>query len=308
MIPALKNLYNRLYDHKKAIIILIILIIVFFTSQKIINRNPNVDKNSSQYINSIYMSDGMVYNNYLNTQEKEMYDFILNNVRKNKRVINTTLENHNCQSYQDCFGYISRANKAIMLDHPELLSYGGADWEYKTSKNKLIIRIRKPFRLPLMTQIGEMIINAKLNKIKKETANMTDKEKVKYVYNYIGNNTTYDRIFTDDSKNQTIYNVFVKDNAVCAGFAKASQVIFQAIGIKSYTVLGHTSGYHMWNIIEIDGKYYFYDSTVASSIKNDSSYYYYGLIQNEFKDYKMSNPEWYPSVTKEELFSLNELQ
>ena len=88
-----------------------------------------------------------------------------------------------------------------------------------------------------------------------------NKEKIKYVYNWMGNNTSYDKTFTWSSKNQSVYSVFMSKEAVCAGFAKASQIIFQNIGIESYGVAGQTGGPHMWNIIEYDGKYYFFDST-----------------------------------------------
>ncbi len=91
----------------------------------------------------------------------------------------------------------------------------------------------------------------------------------------------------------------MKKNAVCAGFAKASQVIFQNIGINSYAVTGTTTGGHMWNIVEIDGKYYYYDSTVAACRKKTSKGYYDGLKQEEFADYKLDHPDWYSGLKLE---------
>ena len=85
----------------------------------------------------------------------------------------------------------------------------------------------------------------------------------------------------------------MKGNAVCAGFAKASQVIFQNIGIESYTIIGNTSSRHMWNIVKVNGKYYYYDSTVAACRKKTSKGYYDGLKQEEFSDYTVERPDWY---------------
>ena len=125
---------------------------------------------------------------------------------------------------------------------------------------------------------------------------MSDYEKIKYVYEWMGENSDYDRSFTYMAKNQSAYNVFINKNAVCAGFAKASQMIFQNIGIESYGVSGNTTGPHMWNIIKYKGKYYFFDSTVATSVPRTSKRYYNGLKQTTMDDYKMDNPEWYPEI------------
>ena len=43
---------------------------------------------------------------------------------------------------------------------------------------------------------------------------MSDLEKIKYVYEWIGDNAYYDKLLTGSSKNQSIYNVFIKGNAV----------------------------------------------------------------------------------------------
>ena len=304
MIHFMKSFYNSfIYDHKKIWAFVIILIITFFVSKKIINVNPNVDKNDKQYVNSIYMSDGRIYNNFLSKDEQDMYDFIMDRIKKGKRVTQMPPSEYGCKDYHDCFSKMSAATRGIWLDHPELLSFASFNFQYKPETNILTFRIMKSFKLPLMDQIGEMIINLKINKIQKETEGMTDKEKIIYVYNWIGENANYDTIFTSDSKNQTIYNVFINHNAVCAGFAKTAQVIFQAIGINSYSIEGTTSGPHMWNVVEADGKFYYFDSTVAACIKKEYHQYYDGLRQSQFSSYQISHSDWYPTIGTEELFT-----
>ena len=308
MISLLRNFYNSfISDHKKIWTIVIIIIILFFAGKMIINKNPNVDKNDKQYVNSIYMSDGRIYNNYLSEPDKKMYDFIMDRIKKGKRVTQMTPAEYGCTNHSECFSKMLNATNAIWIDHPELLSFASFNYQYKSDTNILTFRLENSFKLPFMNDVGEMIINHKIHKIQRETKNMTDKEKVKYVYNWIGENAEYDRIFTTSSKNQTIYNVFVNHNAVCAGFAKAAQVIFQAIGIQSYIIRGDTTGPHMWNIVEVDGENYYFDSTVAACIKKDHYMYYDGLKQSAFKDYKPSNIEWYPTLSTNNLFEENEL-
>lgn len=308
MIPLIKSIYNNLYDRRKLVFFILIIVGFFFLGQKTLNKNPNVDKNDHQYVNSIYMSDGRIYNNYLNDEEKAMYDFMMDRIKRGKRVTQQTPEEYGCKDYKECYSLMGVAVNAIWIDHPELLSFATWDAQYKFDTGILTFRIRKSFKLPFMDDIGEMIINYKINQIVKETEGMSDKEKIKYVYNWIGQNATYDTIFTGDSKNQTIYNVFVNHNAVCAGFAKAAQVIFQRLGINSYIVRGTTTGSHMWNIVEVNGKYYYFDSTVAACIKENHYMYYDGLKQDKFGGYTLSNKEWYPKLEQTNLFNDGELK
>lgn len=300
------NILSWLYNKRKFLIVIVVFFILFLIAKKVFNNNPNVDKTSEFYTNSIYMSDGRIFNNYLDENAKNIYNIIMNKIKKGKTIIYMKPSDYGCKNYNECFSYFSVVTHAIMIDHPELLSFGGWMAQYKYENDEITFWIRNSFKLPLMNDFGEMIINSKIDKIKKETQNMSDKEKIKYVYNWIGANTTYDRLFTTDSKNQTIYNVFVNHNAVCAGFAKASQVIFQRIGIKSYIVEGNTTGAHMWNIVYVDGKYYYYDSTVAACIPKGHSSYYDGLKQIKFSNYKTSY-DWFPQVIGEELYSEDEL-
>ncbi len=301
MIPFIKRISNLIYDNKKKAFFIFLFLVLYFGGPLLFNNNPNVDKNDKQYVNSIYMSDGRMYNEYLNDKEKEAYDFIMDRIKRNKTVTKLTPREYGCESYSECSSLWSTAVNAIWIDHPELLSFASYNWSYRNGL--LTFRIKRSFKLPLMDKFGEMIINYKINKIVEATKGMTDKEKIIYVYNWIGENATYDRIFTFDNKNQTIYNVFINHNAVCAGFAKASQVIFQRLGIKSYIITGNTTGPHMWNIVEVDGKAYYFDSTVAACIKPEYRQYYDGLRQSEFLNYQPNSPEKYPTLETTELFS-----
>ncbi|MBR4177884.1 MAG: hypothetical protein IKR57_00880 [Bacilli bacterium] len=303
----MKNLISSLYYKRYILYIIIGLVIAFIIAQKLINVNPRVDKNSEHYINSIYMSDGRIYESYLDENSQKLYIYLMENIKKRKKVIYIKPIDFGYNDYKEVYNVLSTVTHAIMIDHPELLSFGGWMAQYKAQKGEITFWIKNSFKLPFMDKIGEVLINKKIHDIQKETKNMTDKEKIKYVYNWIGKNTKYDKIFMYDSKNQTIYNVFVNHNAVCAGFAKASQVIFQALGIKSYIVLGNTTGAHMWNIVEVDGKNYYYDSTVAACITEGHSAYYDGLKQSEFNNYKESY-DWFPKVETTNLYEDYELE
>lgn len=288
------------------IFLAIISVYVYLNFTIIVEPNKLVDKSDNHYVNDIYMSDGRIYNEFLNSKEKKMYMFLLENTKKFQSVHDLDMNEFGCVDYNECGSIIDRAHDAILVDHPELVNYASYSWSYTDTSG---FKLRLIFSVPnvFSVKMGELKIQRIIDDIKKETKNMSDKEKIMYVYEWIGENNTYDRTFTYMSKNQSIYNVFMKKNAVCAGFAKASQVIFQNIGIESYPITGDTTGPHMWNVVKLNNKYYFFDSTVSASARNKkTSWYYDGLKQDYMSTYKVDFPEWYPEISStEDLYAVS---
>ena len=285
--------------HKLISVLLIILsVYLYMNYTRIIEVNPKIDETSSAYVNDIYMSDERIYNNYLSEYEKKAYDILKDMFTKREARRKIDLAQYDNKSVNEVSGFFMKATEAIMLDHPEMLQFSTAGYYY--TDTELEITIDLAINNPVMEALNTLRIRRIIDNIRIKTKDMTDREKIKYVYEWIGDNNTYDELFTYTSKNQSIYNVFIKGNAVCAGFAKASQVIFQNIGIESMTISGQSTGPHMWNIIKLDDKYYYYDSTYAASIKDKtSSHYYGGLKQEEINFYIADYPEWYPEIEKE---------
>ena len=279
--------------HKFTTIFLIILSIYIYQNYtRIVTPNNKINKNSYHYVNDLYMSDGRIYNNYLNDTEKKMYDLLFQNAKKHVRQITFPSYEIGCKDFEDCYEVISKVNNALYVDHPELIEFGGVKDVFMEG---LDVEINVKYSTnPLFAKLGVEKIKRIIFDIKEATKDMNDLAKIDYVYSWIAKNTKYDQTFTLSAKNQSAYNVFIHKEAVCAGFAKASQIIFQNIGIKSYGIIGNSTGYHMWNVIEYKGKYYYYDSTVASSTYKNKS----GLIQEEMNYYTAEYPDWYPKIEK----------
>lgn len=278
-------------NHKIATIILLLLsIYIYYFYTRIVPDNEKIDKTSYHYVNELYMSDGKIYENYLDEKAKIIYDKLYKNTKLRIPQFSLKVSEVGCSDAYDCENALLLANDALMVEHPELMGYGGVR-SYLIADDKLTISVRYAVN-PLFEAISVPRIKRIIYDIKEATKNMDDLTKIDYVYNWVGKNATYDKVFTYTSKNQSIYNVFIRKEAVCAGFAKASQVIFQNIGIESYCVTGETSGPHMWNIVKYKDKYYYYDSTVAASTKNRKE----GLIQEKMNDYILNHKEWYPTV------------
>lgn len=291
------------FKHHKILtaVLLILSIFIYFNFTKFNYYEKNLDKDDPHYINELYKSDDRIYKDHLNDKEKKMYDHIMKLSKNYKKTDILNLDEFNCKDYSECGNLVEQATMALFVDHPELMNFAGYMWSYRNGT--FTLSIDYSYSLPVKEAIGILRIENRISEIKVATKNMTDKEKIIYVYNWMGQNNYYDKMFMYDSKNQSIYNVFVKGNAVCAGFAKASHLIFSQIGIESYIVQGVSTGEHMWNIVKYNDKYYYFDSTAAVSISEDyEEYHNYGLEQSNLNSYRSHHPEWYPEVESSNMF------
>lgn len=98
--------------------------------------------------------------------------------------------------------------------------------------------------------------------------NISEYEKIKYVYEYIVNSVEYVEGAPD---NQNIYSSLVGKASVCAGYAKATQYLLEKLGIYSIYVTGMAQNVgkeelHAWNIVRCDDKYYYVDTTWADPL------------------------------------------
>ena len=94
---------------------------------------------------------------------------------------------------------------------------------------------------------------------------------------------------------RTICGVFLDGKAVCEGYARAMQYLLQKCGIECAEVAGYirketgeSDGAHAWNILKIDGDYYYLDTTwddssnTVQTVKtNDLGFDYFCITTDE---------------------------
>lgn len=255
-------------------------------------------RKSKEYINDLYMSDEHFSKNLVNKK----YEFIY------KKIIDSTFDNSAqikipCGDEDECINNFTASIYSLYLDHPELISYVGIS-SVKYENGSLVYNNYEGLS-SFKTYMATRRIEREMENIRKDTENMDEKDKILYVYNYVASHN-YDKLFTSLGSNQSAYSFFTKGTSVCAGFAKASQIIFQNIGIKSYLVINDS---HLWNYVEYDGKYYVFDATVGASYRDKTNdYYYEGLARTTVESVIGYYPELYPPIetehTLKELFGV----
>lgn len=283
-------------------LLMLTLIFYIYFCRKI-EINPLIDKSSIHYINDLYMSNELYYDN-LNYQEQKLYMNLLEAINNYKANYYININKDNCYSLEKCSSMGTKAMEAIIMDHPELLQIANYSWSYNSLNDSENVKLTFSYaiKFKFISKLGEMRIARIIDKIKKTTKNMSEIEKIKYVYEWIGENNKYNKTFMYFDSNQSAFTVFINHNSVCAGFAKASQIIFQNIGITSYYVTGTSTGPHAFNIVKVEDKYYLYDSTVASTINSESDNFYKGLEQKYLSSFSIDNQNLYPELNTDEIF------
>lgn len=103
---------------------------------------------------------------------------------------------------------------------------------------------------------------------------MDEYEKMNTIASYVLNNLMYDYEALNDESLATEYNHNPLESAlsgkgVCASFAAFTNVLAIKAGITSYYTFNDD---HAWNLVKLDGNYYYIDTTNADVIPNVSKY------------------------------------
>lgn len=96
----------------------------------------------------------------------------------------------------------------------------------------------------------------------------SDYAKAKYVFEILVQNVDYD---AEAENNQNIISAFLNRATVCQGYACATEYLLRLLGIQSVIVTGNANGEsHAWNLVRLDGNYYYMDTTWGNSRYLDS--------------------------------------
>ena len=95
------------------------------------------------------------------------------------------------------------------------------------------------------------------------TDNMSTRDKIKAIHDYIINHTEYDKLKTENVndttyKSNTAYGVLFQNYGICSGYSDAMKLFLDKLNIINYKI---SNDQHIWNLVNIDGKWYHLDLT-----------------------------------------------
>lgn len=242
--------------------------------------DPNAYNNPT-FINQL--SHNQYTRNFLNNDEQKLYDLLVTNSLKH--IASFKIKPIDEDS-------IYRVYMAFLNDKPEHFWVKHLKY-YQSNISQQIVKIEFEYSVDLAERENrqrqiDRVVNEIISQLNQFNNDYT---KIKYVHDYIINNTTYDINAPD---NQNIYSVFVNRRSVCAGYAKSLQYIMNKIGVYSLYVTGKIKSHdqeeinHAWNIIKLDNQYYHLDITWGDSVfaavnieEGYPTYHYFNITTDE---------------------------
>lgn len=163
------------------------------------------------------------------------------------------------------YDIVYRVFRYVSFDHPELYWISG--YEITEKRDIMTLRPTVDFdkeQRQFYDQKCDMAVRdilARIGPVKDEY------DACEKAYNYLIENTQY----AEGYNSQNMLSALLDHKAVCAGLTKAYQYLLQAYNIQSVPVTGYMEDGtpHMWNLVRIDGKYYYTDLTYGNTHSKD---------------------------------------
>ena len=143
------------------------------------------------------------------------------------------------------------------------------------SFGKIKVNITKLYsneEITIINQKVDEIINSYIND------NMTTRDKIKAIHDYIINTTKYDSKKAEAIKNgnplpteyeaQKAYGPLIQGMAICGGYSDAMAIFLDKLGIANYKV---ASSNHVWNLVYINSNWYHLDLTWDDPVTADGT-------------------------------------
>lgn len=154
-----------------------------------------------------------------------------------------------------------RVHQAVLADHPEMFWLGtSAQIEADYSGRVLAYDLETVVPAEARPSMRENLEAAADDCIAQIPPEATDYEKIKFVYEYLINTVDYQ---SGSADSQNIQSALLYRASVCAGYSKSFQYILHRMGLFCTYITGEITngGDHAWNMVRIDGIYYYVDVT-----------------------------------------------
>ncbi len=183
--------------------------------------------------------------------------------------------------------------KALTDDNPEIFWLSSTfgfliHHDYRYTAVQLYSRY-SPGELKTRVEDFKSSVNEFYGKLKK---GMSEYQRELYIHDYIVDNCEYDEsvMITDDviTKRSDVfesYGAIVDKLAVCEGYSRAFQMLCHGVGIKCINLIGESEDVlHMWSAVELDGDWYYVDTTWDDIDDEAFKYDYFNINEKQLLD------------------------
>lgn len=197
----------------------------------------------------------------LSAEEKKIYDQMLDAVMNHEEEV--TLSTSDGRHLEDIFN-------CLKADH------GGLFWvesfrytQYQRNGQTEVMSFAPNY---IMTaeereEMQKNIDREAAKYLKGLHAGVSDYKKMRTIYRKLIKQVDYN---LDAENNQNIISVFIGKQTVCQGYASALQYLLDQLDIPCVIVTGMAKGGpHAWNLVQLDGEWYYVDVTWGNSKYHD---------------------------------------
>lgn len=151
---------------------------------------------------------------------------------------------------------------AVLADHPEIFWIGTSAQVEESALTGKVVTYDFEVTVPMESRASmrESLENAADECILQISPEASTYEKIKYVYEYLIRMVEYN---SGSQDSQNIQSALLYHSSVCAGYSKAFEYILHRMGLFCTYITGKIQGGgdHGWNMVRIDGEYYYVDVT-----------------------------------------------
>lgn len=151
---------------------------------------------------------------------------------------------------------------AVLADHPEIFWIGASAQVEESALTGKVVSYDLEVTVPAESRTSmraslEAAADECISQISQEASTY---QKIKYVYEYLIQTVDYD---SGSQDSQNIQSALLYHSSVCAGYSKAFAYILHRMGLFCTYITGtiRGGGDHGWNMVRIDGQYYYVDVT-----------------------------------------------
>lgn len=235
--------------------------------------------------------------NQLNASQKEAYALLFEAATTFTYQIDVSRLNLKANDFETAYW-------AFDYDNPQFLALGnGYSYYYYISTGylqKVTITYGRTYSQIMPVQ---QIFNATAESvINKADSQLTDYAKLKYIHDWIVNNTVYTLngpAYKSEADGAVVYG-----KALCEGYSKTFMYMAQKLGFECICVVGSVDNTaHMWNMVKLNGAWYHVDATFDDPITSDGSnilthdYFLVGTYEIS-KTHTINNPVSVPSAPR----------